>query len=61
MIGGMGHAGAVSLATSLFKKKKQVLCLDGDGSFLMHMGSIVNIGKFANKNLFVAFWLFICG
>ena len=30
--------------------KNQILCLDGDGSIMMHMGSLANIGNFANKN-----------
>lgn len=50
MVGGMGHASTVAFAVSLNSPKSKVICLDGDGSFLMHMGSIVNIGKFANKN-----------
>ena len=29
--------------------KNQTLCLDGDGSIMMHMGSLANIGNFANK------------
>ena len=31
--------------------KKPTICLDGDGSFLMHLGSIKTLGTFANKNL----------
>jgi len=49
MVGGMGHASMVSLAHSLFYKNKTI-CLDGDGSFLMHMGSLLTTGKFASKN-----------
>tara|TARA_B100000282_G_scaffold215829_1_gene159803 strand:+ start:14020 stop:15123 length:1104 start_codon:yes stop_codon:yes gene_type:complete len=50
MVGGMGHAAVTALGVSL-KTKKQVYCLDGDGSLLMHMGSMRTIGKFSNKNL----------
>ena len=49
MVGGMGHSSMVSLGYSLFSKN-QTLCLDGDGSIMMHMGSLANIGNFANKN-----------
>tara|TARA_B100000989_G_scaffold299063_1_gene292774 strand:+ start:19537 stop:20637 length:1101 start_codon:yes stop_codon:yes gene_type:complete len=49
MVGGMGHTASVALGASLFKKNK-TLCIDGDGSFLMHMGSIKTAGTFANKN-----------
>jgi len=30
--------------------KSKVICLDGDGSILMHMGSMRTAGLFANKN-----------
>ena len=37
MVGGMGHTASVALGYSLTSKKK-VICLDGDGSILMHLG-----------------------
>jgi phosphonopyruvate decarboxylase len=49
MVGGMGHSSMVSLGYSL-KSKKKVICLDGDGSLLMHMGSLRTIGHFGNTN-----------
>lgn len=49
MIGGMGHASMVSLGISS-KFKGQVFCLDGDGSLLMHMGSMRTIGNLKSKN-----------
>jgi phosphonopyruvate decarboxylase len=49
MVGGMGHATSVALGYSLFSKKKTI-CIDGDGSLLMHLGSIKTAGNFANKN-----------
>ena len=48
MVGGMGHASMVANGVSL-NTKNDVICLDGDGSFLMHLGSIVNIGKTLKK------------
>jgi phosphonopyruvate decarboxylase len=50
MVGGMGHTASVALGYSLSSKKK-VICIDGDGSLLMHLGSIKTVGTFANKNL----------
>jgi phosphonopyruvate decarboxylase len=50
MVGGMGHTASVALGYSLSSKKKTI-CVDGDGSFLMHLGSIKTAGTFANKNL----------
>jgi len=49
MVGGMGHTASVALGYSLSNKKKTI-CVDGDGSFLMHLGSIKTVGTFANKN-----------
>ena len=49
MVGGMGHASMVSLGISS-KFKGQVFCLDGDGSLLMHMGSLRTIGNLKFKN-----------
>ena len=49
MVGGMGHTSSVALGYSLSKKNKTI-CIDGDGSLLMHLGSIKTVGTFANKN-----------
>tara|TARA_B110000971_G_scaffold1047_1_gene943 strand:+ start:18 stop:911 length:894 start_codon:yes stop_codon:yes gene_type:complete len=49
MVGGMGHTASVALGYSL-SSKKNVICIDGDGSLLMHLGSIKTVGTFANKN-----------
>ena len=49
MVGGMGHTSSVALGYSLSAKNKTI-CLDGDGSLLMHLGSIKTAGTFANKN-----------
>ncbi len=49
-VGSMGHCSAIALGYSLFSNKPTV-CLDGDGSLLMHMGSISNIGNNSPKNL----------
>ena len=49
MVGGMGHTSSVALGYSLSSKNKTV-CIDGDGSLLMHLGSIKTAGTFAKKN-----------
>lgn len=49
LVGGMGHASSISLGVAL-KTKKKVICLDGDGSLIMHLGSLSTIGYFQNKN-----------
>ena len=49
MVGGMGHTSSVALGCSL-SSKHNIICIDGDGSFLMHLGSIKTVGSFAKKN-----------
>ena len=50
MVGGMGHSLSVSLGISLQSKNK-VVCLDGDGSILMHLGSLFSGGFDKSINL----------
>ena len=50
MVGGMGHSSMVALGVSL-KSKNNVICLDGDGSLLMHMGALATIGRLGKKKL----------
>ncbi len=49
MVGGMGHTSSVALGYSLHSKNNTV-CIDGDGSLLMHLGSIKSAATFGNKN-----------
>ncbi len=49
MVGGMGHTSSVAFGYSLFSNNKTI-CIDGDGSMLMHLGSLKSIGSFANNN-----------
>ena len=48
MVGGMGHAASVTLGVSL-KSNKVNICIDGDGSLLMHTGSLGLIRNFGGK------------
>lgn len=50
-IGGMGHCNQIALGVSK-NSSSRVFCLDGDGSSLMHLGSLGILGMNANKNLF---------
>ena len=46
-VGGMGHA--ISIASGIaHNSKKKVLCLDGDGSITMHLGSLTTSSKLDN-------------
>lgn len=49
-IGGMGHSSHIAAALSLFSNDK-IICLDGDGAVLMHMGSLAINGTIGCNNL----------
>ncbi|HUV62210.1 MAG TPA: phosphonopyruvate decarboxylase [Thermoplasmata archaeon] len=50
-VGSMGHASSIAMALSSALRNRQVVCLDGDGSIIMHMGSMAIIGQKAPGNL----------
>lgn len=50
-VGAMGHASSIALAIALARKETTVLCIDGDGAALMHMGVLATIGDLAPPNL----------
>ena len=42
-VGSMGHCSAIALGIALAKPHRQVVCIDGDGAMLMHLGSLTSI------------------
>jgi len=50
-IGAMGIASSHALGLALGRPDKRVLVLDGDGSLLMNLGSLVTIAEAAPRNL----------
>ena len=49
--GAMGQASSHALGLALGRPDKRVIVLDGDGSLLMNLGSLVTIGAAAPRNL----------
>ena len=47
-VGGMGHAISIATGIALSKPKKKIICLDGDGAMLMHMGSSATSAQLNN-------------
>jgi phosphonopyruvate decarboxylase len=43
-VGSMGHCSQIALGVAQRQSRRAVYCLDGDGSVLMHMGSLAVIG-----------------
>ncbi|MEM9387477.1 MAG: phosphonopyruvate decarboxylase [Pseudomonadota bacterium] len=50
-VGGMGHASQIALAIAVRQPGRQVLCLDGDGAALMHLGGLATLASLAPPNL----------
>lgn len=48
-VGSMGHTSSIALGMSI-GTNKNVYCIDGDGSFLMHMGGLAIASKNAKPN-----------
>ncbi len=44
-VGGMGHTSSIALGAAIAQPNKQFICIDGDGSALMHLGAIPIIGS----------------
>jgi phosphonopyruvate decarboxylase len=41
----MGHASQIAMGIALAEPNRQVICLDGDGAMLMHMGAAAIVGS----------------
>jgi phosphonopyruvate decarboxylase len=52
IIGCMGSASTIALGIALAQPQRQVIVVDGDGSLLMQLGSLVTIAGAAPPNLF---------
>lgn len=49
-VGAMGHTASIAMGVARGQAGRKVICLDGDGSVLMHMGSLAVIGQSALDN-----------
>lgn len=47
-VGGMGHAVSISAGIAFSRINKRVVCLDGDGAMLMHLGALTNASMCKN-------------
>ncbi len=50
-VGSMGHTSSIALGVAINKPDEKVWCIDGDGSALMHMGSLAVVGNVSPSNL----------
>src|SRR5215471_1083440 len=52
IVGCMGSASTIALGIALAQPERRVIIVDGDGSLLMQLGSLVTIAGAAAPNLF---------
>lgn len=50
-VGSMGHSSQIALGMALARPERNIYCIDGDGSFLMHMGALATNGAISPHNL----------
>ncbi len=49
-VGGMGHASMIAYGMAQADCSKRIVCIDGDGAVMMHMGSLAFIAKQSPSN-----------
>ena len=52
VVGSMGHCSAISKGIALTNPEKRIICIDGDGSLIMHMGSASLAGQLKMSNFY---------
>ena len=50
-VGSMGHTSSIALGIAINKPNSKIWCIDGDGSVLMHMGSMAVLGVNSPRNM----------
>lgn len=50
-VGGMGHAISIAVGLARARPDRRVLCLDGDGAVIMHMGALGIVGQSKLENM----------
>lgn len=51
-VGGMGHASMIAFGIAQNRKDKKIVCVDGDGAALMHMGALPFLAEQAPENFY---------
>ena len=50
-VGSMGHCSSIAFGMAMSVPTKRVWCIDGDGSALMHLGSMATLGSSSTENI----------
>ena len=49
-VGSMGHCSQIALGAALRRPQRDIVCIDGDGAVIMHMGGLATVGSIAPPN-----------
>ena len=49
-VGSMGHCSSIALGIAIAKPDRKIVCIDGDGAMIMHMGILTTIAILKPKN-----------
>lgn len=49
-VGGMGHASMIAYGMAQADENRRIVCIDGDGAVMMHMGALAFLAKQSPKN-----------
>jgi phosphonopyruvate decarboxylase len=50
-VGAMGHVSQIALGVAVARPERTVVCIDGDGSAIMHLGGLSRVAQSGAKNL----------
>ncbi|MHC1569547.1 MAG: phosphonopyruvate decarboxylase, partial [Candidatus Syntropharchaeales archaeon] len=50
-VGSMGHASSIAMGLAKARPERRIVCIDGDGAVIMHMGAMATIGQKGPGNL----------
>jgi len=51
-VGSMGHCSSIALGIAINAPHRKIICIDGDGSMLMHLGSLASISELKPDNFY---------
>tara|TARA_B110000438_G_scaffold290425_1_gene326130 strand:- start:38 stop:1177 length:1140 start_codon:yes stop_codon:yes gene_type:complete len=51
-VGSMGHCSSIALGIAISNPDRKIVCIDGDGALLMHLGALSTISKIKPVNFY---------
>jgi len=51
-VGSMGHCSSIALGIAIEKPNEKIVCIDGDGAMIMHLGAVTSISSLKPSNYY---------